>query len=789
MKPHKHLSKLVGLAILCTTLSAHAAPTEITISDDVLVANTKRIGINLTGDNYFSGSVLTKMRITENFEGALLRQCHFGPISSEEGVASYFGDKYGDWDEILIGGNLILLSGPQQWERRKIVKIEGRPYEQKGTTKQARFFVVDKPITPLESKGGFMVIGDNPNLGNMRGYHKFWNTEKNNLVFGDVRPDGFGVAALRLAGSEMPSHYRFTSHDQRHAETNGTWKIRFWAKALAETEATLQLKGESIQKAGLNVNTTVEVPTQWTQFEEEIILKNIPEPDSPEDIVRVGFIFKADGQDILIDDIEIWMEGHTNPTAFTDDTVAALKKFNPGLLRIIQMGGSTIDNLTSPRLKMRSYGSQPQTKDSPSGPIKNYSYTLGEFYGLCEEIDAEPWYCLPGTILPEELEQFLEYVAGDVSTPYGKRRLNDDHPKPWTDTLKQIHIEFGNEAWNSAPDYQCGGFNGPDYWNDLIARAKASSNYRDNIVFHAAGQASYSDRNRRIMANTPNADFMAVGPYIINTINKKDMEAWETDEDYFRWAFAWPIDRSLTPGRVMVENYEYAQQAGKELSIYEVNHHITHGDAPSEPRNKLVTSLAGGLNLCNDNLLMLREQGIRQQCLYNLIQLRYKAKTGYVRLWGTTLNMRKGHERYRPTSLALRMVNQVIEGDLITTSHSDNQPTFTATGRFGSDKENSEFTTNTLWSYAFKNDKQRGVVLINLDTSNSQQTEIKFAEKVQGSTATAHLLTGDSLTANNEYEVGDPQVKITESALKNFKSGAPVTLPPHSMIVLKWAVQ
>jgi len=26
-----------------------------------------------------------------------------------------------------------------------------------------------------------------------------------------------------------------------------------------------------------------------------------------------------------------------------------------------------------------------------------------------------------------------------------------------------------NEAWNSAPHYQAGGFNGPDYWRELIA--------------------------------------------------------------------------------------------------------------------------------------------------------------------------------------------------------------------------------------------------------------------------------------------------------------------------------
>ena len=122
------------------------------------------------------------------------------------------------------------------------------------------------------------------------------------------------------------------------------------------------------------------------------------------------------------------------------------------------------------------------------------------------------------------------------------------------------------------------------------------------------------------MEKTPNADFMAVGPYIMHNLETEDMDAWKTDEDFFRWAFAWPIDRSLTEGRTMVKNYEYAQENDFELSIYEANHHITGGNGPLEPRNKLVTSISGGINVANDLLLMLREQGIRNQCLYSIIQ-------------------------------------------------------------------------------------------------------------------------------------------------------------------------
>ena len=107
--------------------------------------------------------------------------------------------------------------------------------------------------------------------------------------------------------------------------------------------------------------------------------------------------------------------------------------------------------------------------------------------------------------------------------------------------------------------------------------------------------------------------------------------------------------------------------------------------------------------------------------------------------------MKKGHERYRPTSLALQMINHVIEGNLITTAHSENQPTLTAKGRFEDDKPDGELTFPAIWRYAFKNGNERGLVLFNLDPSDPQVAQLKFDGKVAGAAAQAYTLTGDSI--------------------------------------------
>jgi alpha-N-arabinofuranosidase len=83
---------------------------------------------------------------------------------------------------------------------------------------------------------------------------------------------------------------------------------------------------------------------------------------------------------------------------------------------------------------------------------------LLEFCEWCEDMKAEPvlavyaGYSLKGAhvnpgadlepYVKEALEE-IEYVSGDVSTPWGARRAKDGHPAPF----KLTYVEIGNEDW------------------------------------------------------------------------------------------------------------------------------------------------------------------------------------------------------------------------------------------------------------------------------------------------------------------------------------------------------
>jgi hypothetical protein len=564
------------------------------------------------------------------------------------------------------------------------------------------------------------------------------------------------------------------------------WRIRLKAKA-ADGRPELVIRPDR----GWGQPATVQLSGTWQTHTQTIQVDSVPEPAGPQDNPHLTFVFEATGGDALLDDVEIWLDGDQNPTAFRDDVVVMLKRYRPGVLRKLQMGGSTIENTIRPPLESFSYASQPGSRTGPYEGHSTDPYGLHDMYELCEYIGCDPWYCLPGTITLDEMKAFMEYLGAPADVGLGKLRAALGHPQPWTTVFKRIHVEFGNEAWNNAGPYQCGGYNGPDYWHDLIAAGKRSPYATPGVVFHAAGQASYAGRNEGIMRDCPNADRFSVAPYVIQGFSKEEVARYyNTPDKLFRWAFAWAIRRSISPDGAMYQNAELARAAGMELSIYEVNHHITHGDGPLPPRNELVTSIGGGINIANNMLLMLKDHHLRTQCLFSLIQHSYNAHgIGPVRLWGTALCMRKGHERYRPTFLACATANRVIGGDLVATEHGGANPTFSAEGVFSRKGVETLEGIPLIWSYAFRDGDRRGLVLVHLDTSRTRPVAIQFDGQVKSGRAKGWLLAADKITDNNEFEEDSPKVAVRELPMAGFQKGHRLSLPPHSLTALTWTVE
>jgi len=781
---------LVAVGVLSTSVGGARAQqaddvTTVEITDRLLVGECIRLGVNTGKDDYYSGAAFVKNRAAWSFEGITYRQCRYGPLNDENGLGSW-GRVSDEWKEALEGGRYTILSGPAKGTTGVLKGIGTRTIQHQGKPKDLTYFMYDKKVTPFEGSLGILVENMKLDEGQFFPRTGRRSSAENDLVFGDVRPGSVGRAACLMQSSEGPAHLRFPTHFQGYGETNGTWNVRFWAKVKSGSP-TVTFRADPSQYGGAE---TIEVSGDWKKYEIKVNVDKVPDPKIPSGrSAHLHFKLEMTGGTMLIDEIEVWMDGDENPTAFRDDMVNALKKFNPGIIRFLQMGGNTVENTIRPPVQAHSYTSRFDQKSGRYNSHNQTPYGLHQFYELCEYVGAEPWYTLPGTLHLEEMAQFMEYLGAPADTGLGRLRAELGHPEPWTRVFSTIHVEFGNEAWNSAKAFQHGGFNGPDYWKDLIATGKESPYYGRNVLFHAAGQWASSGRNKTIMEDVPNADRFGVAPYIFQNLTREHVSTLNTDEEMFAWMFGQPIRRALHPDGAMYQNFEIAKTAavgGKplELSIYEINMHTTRSNAGTKQVNRLVTSLGGGLAVVNTMLLELKAHKIRSQCFFTFVKFAYRRR---IRLWGAALNMRKGKERYRPTFLACELANKVIGGDLVETVHTGADTKITARGFWEMRATGvSDYTYPAIFSYAFRDGERRGIVLINLHTSESQPVDVKFPGAARGGVALSYLLTSDKLTDNNEFETPVPKVKIREEKIESFRSGSRVMLPPFSMRGLVW---
>ena len=301
----------------------------------------------------------------------------------------------------------------------------------------------------------------------------------------------------------------------------------------------------------------------------------------------------------------------------------------------------------------------------------------------------------------------------------------------------------------------------------------------------AGGQASYVGRNERIARETPAADAVAVGPYMIHEMSRQ--QAAMDDEGVFSWVFGYPWYHAHWG--FMAGNYQQVTALhGKELSIYEVNHHITGGDAPAEARNRIVTGIGGGVNVANWMLMMLKEQNVRVQNMFSLLQLGYRMGNGEtVRLWGTALTMRGDDRRQRPTFLAVMMANKVLAGDLTAAEKSGADPTWTCTARY-EDSQKADFQVPYVQTYATRDGKTRGLILFNLHRTDALPVEVRLPHAIAPGSAVKWEMAADRIDANNELE-HEVQVNVTEAPLDGFASGSRLQLRPFSMTVIRWMDQ
>ncbi|MDX9758739.1 MAG: hypothetical protein RBU27_06225 [Bacteroidota bacterium] len=606
---------------------------------------------------------------------------------------------------------------------------------------------------------------------------------------GEKRPGSPGVQSMKLTAGGinfrqyMDSYWRDGDRSAgKLLVINGTYQFRIWAKAARDGDrlrVRFHREGE-----GSFLDETVSLTTQW-QHVERIV--TVPDGADPLRVYSDGeyhpiLAFELDaegnGAEVWVDDVELHAAADANPTAFTDRYVDRLRELHPGVLRFwgAQLGARFESQIAPPHARRTSGW-------SPQGRMPNeFSYSLHEFLELCAFVGADPWYVMPPTFSPDEIAALVEYLAAPANEahPWARRRAALGRTAPWTEAFARVHIEFGNEMWGSGgggDPFMGSSVNGGERLgaiaHDRFSLMRGAPFFDANVMrLVIGGQAGYAGRQREIQQNASAHDAVALAPYF------GILDTWATDEEIYGPLFAMPF-QEVARGR-MRESRGYLDEDGKtDMSIYEINYHTTHGNAPIDIRNDFLTGMGGALALPLSMLVYQRDLGAIDQCAFSSLGFSFRLENGeYARLWGMLRDVAVTG-RKRPTWLGIELVNKAVMGYTLLTQQTGNIGGWMQPPINGIDEP---IAVRTVQSFAFAEGGERSIVLFNLRLDTPCEVELRLREPSTGS-AMLYQLASASIHDNNEDSV---MVRIDSMRVEDFNDGHALTLPPHSVHVLRW---
>ncbi len=762
---------VVSVALPGRTQATGEAETGIThlrVTNEVILANVTRLGVNLGEQSFYDSGQMLKNLLSRNpeFAGMTYRSifhCEAGGVGrcvdARPGI--HFPANF--W----IGANYEVLEGAAAGQSGTVMAggpgAGGFVLALSGGVGAGDWIAVEKDFPGDPGAGWWPTMHGAARL----------ELDHNDLPPGVPVRQALKIDAAGAGQSADLNAYFDSMAGRSFVHLRGRYQLSFRAKALTGSTTgsttganTMHVHvGRVVPGLRRYLDTDVHLTSSWAEYSEEFTAN---ETAMPAAAVETGFT--DSGGTVLLSDVALEQVGGdaTNHTAFRDEVVETLKELHPGVLRLMESDaglGSTVENLlSSPAARERSgYRSDFKASD-------DVAVGIPEFLELCLETGAEPWIVAPTAMSLEETRKLAEYLAGPATTPGGALRVAAGRSEPWTRAFQTIHIELGNETWNA------------DFRGETI-EDPAAYGRRANAVFaefrEAAGpQAAQFDlvvgahafdpeRDAALLAAAPLANSLAIAPYLMRSVTQ-----WANDDQLYGALLAQPEEMSRE-GIVA----QAAQSAGgRQLAVYEVNLHTTGGTAPEAILNRFTPSAAAGVAVAGHMLRMMRDHGVRDEMLFSLPQYEFLRPDGTpIRLWGSVVEM-GADGRKRPQFLAESLANRAIRGNLVKADVSGENPTHDQLpGNDGVSLRN----VHEIDAYAFQDGKRHSLIVFNYGLHRARRISVEAAGLAHDANATISRL-GNSLPGDTNEEA--VKVRIEQ---QHFR-GNEITLAPCSMVVLEW---
>lgn len=754
------LCLLAASLLALSALAQESTVTNLRVSNRVLRPAVTRLGINLGEPNFYDSGIMMKNLLSRNpgFEGEVYRtifRCAQAAAhrctdtrGSIQFPAGYWNDaRYEVLDGAWAGHQGHITGAAPGNGSFSLALDDGAPVA------PGDWIIAEKTTNGDPAAGWWTSTGG---AGSLTAEHA------------DLPRETRGHQALRMTANAPGSYaqvnaYLDSTEGMSFVQLRGHYRLGFSARATATGQKLHMHVVRLVPSKPRYLNLDLPLNTAWTQYNEDFFASESNLPPAP-----IEISFRVEGGTVLLDDASLMKtDGDAaNHTAFRDEVLETLRQLHPGLLRMMGSTaelGSPLSNLLAPATARLRSGYRSWYVRSEEIP-----YGIEDFLALCAAIDAEPWITLPASTSSEEARLLAEYLMGSTHTAGGALRASSGHPTPWSSSFHTLHIELGNETWN-------GVFSGETIDNPAVygrranrvfaALRSAAGNNASQLDLIVGTQAANAGRNQPLLASAPQANSLAIAPYLLFSIAD-----WSSTQSLYGPLLAEP-EISVREG--VVRNAARSA-TGRQLAVYEVNLHTTEGNAPASVLDRVTPSQAAGIAVAGFMLRMLRDADVRNQALFSLPQWQFKRRDGTpVKLWGSVVAM--GAEgRKRPQFLAEMLANRAIVGNLVAVEMSGLQPTHALPATSNGMRPD---PVHELDAYAFQNGRNHSLIVFNYGLEQSRRLHLE-APGLRRGARLWRLASGSPGDSNEDREL----VTIRTEAF----SGQDLALSPCSMAVLEW---
>ncbi len=665
--------------------------TNFAIGTTVQQPNVKHFGINMGDENFYDSGQMLRNLIFRNpgFEAETLQSV----IKCVAATATTCTDAnvWNVWPaNYLAGASFEVINGAALEETGTITSNTASAYAAGNTSNPTYGMTLSfaAPSIPLAA-GDYLIvrmqIPGNAQAG-------WWTNTSGGGTLStdttDIASDSPGKQALMMSASQSGQSASVnqafdTTGGLSFIQLKGTFTLDFKAKGMGgNNQLSVSVMRLATAYGNENfINQNVTLTNQWQDYSYSF---NAAEDGSYVGPVEV--VFSVAGASAYLDDVSLTAPAAANnPTAYRNEVVSTLQALHPGVLRYMnsygEIGDTIANSLAVPFARQRA------AHDTQSTEQDTIPMGLHDFLVLCQTVGAEPWFTVPMGITPADMQNLIQYLGGAASTPYGAIRASLGQSAPWTSVFPVIHLELGNELWNSAMTGEA--ILDPVVYGNrtatIFAAARASASYTPGSFDLIMGsQAVNPGWTQQVMSNSSGYDSVDVAPYLFYSLSD-----YSSNEAIFGPMFAQPeqADEPSSPsGNYMAQQVTAAAGGSTpaKLAIYEVNLSTISGTAPQSVVTQAVAGVGAGIAVADHMLLMLRDLGITTQNMfalpnyYNGFNCTASPCVGgeTTPLWGSVIDMGGPTNVQRPTYLAEQLANSAILPTMLATTVTGANPTW-----------------------------------------------------------------------------------------------------------------